>query len=237
MTYRASHSTSTNIQNPPIRVMVVDDHAVVRGGLAAFLLAYDDLELVGEATNGVEALAMAERRRPDVVLMDLVMPEMDGATATRLLRERHPEIQVIVLTSFKEEEMVQGALAAGAIGYLLKNVSADELVNAIRAARMGRPTLAPEATQVLIHSATHPKHPPLGHDLTERERDVLALMVAGLNNNEIAERLIVSRSTVKYHVSNILSKLQAASRTEAVAYALQQKLVDFPADRTSSGSM
>lgn len=237
MTYRASHSTSTNTQNPPIRVMVVDDHAVVRGGLAAFLLAYDDLELVGEAANGVEALALAERRRPDVVLMDLVMPEMDGATATRLLRERHPEIQVIVLTSFKEEDMVQGALAAGAIGYLLKNVSADELVNAIRAARMGRPTLAPEATQVLIHSATHPKQPPLGHDLTERERDVLALMVAGLNNNEIAERLIVSRSTVKYHVSNILSKLQAASRTEAVAYALQQKLVDFPADRASSGGL
>ncbi|MEJ5246838.1 response regulator [Caldilinea sp.] len=237
MMYRASHSTSSNSQNSPIRVMVVDDHAVVRGGLAAFLLAYDDLELVGEAANGVEALAMAERRRPDVVLMDLVMPEMDGATATRLLRERHPEIQVIVLTSFKEEDMVQGALAAGAIGYLLKNVSADELVNAIRAARMGRPTLAPEATQVLIHSATHPKHPPLGHDLTERERDVLALMVTGLNNNEIAEKLVVSRSTVKYHVSNILSKLQAASRTEAVAYALQQKLVDFPADRTSSGGL
>lgn len=237
MMYRASRSTSSNSQNSPIRVMVVDDHAVVRGGLAAFLLAYDDLELVGEAANGVEALAMAERRRPDVVLMDLVMPEMDGATATRLLRERHPEIQVIVLTSFKEEDMVQGALAAGAIGYLLKNVSADELVNAIRAARMGRPTLAPEATQVLIHSATHPKHPPLGHDLTERERDVLALMVTGLNNNEIAEKLVVSRSTVKYHVSNILSKLQAASRTEAVAYALQQKLVDFPADRTSSGGL
>ncbi|MCS6828833.1 MAG: response regulator transcription factor [Caldilinea sp.] len=237
MMYRATHSSSANSQNLPIRVMVVDDHAVVRSGLAAFLLAYDDLELVGEAASGAEALAMAERCRPDVVLMDLVMPEMDGATATRRLRERHPEIQVIVLTSFKEEDMVQGALAAGAIGYLLKNASADELVNAIRAARMGRPTLAPEATQVLIHSATHPKHLPLGHDLTERERDVLALMVTGLNNNEIAEKLVVSRSTVKYHVSNILSKLQAASRTEAVAYALQQKLVDFPADRESSGNL
>jgi len=233
MTTQSSVSgDSTGNTEAPIRVMVVDDHAVVRGGLSTFLLVYDDLELVGEAANGAEALAVAERCRPDVVLMDLMMPEMDGATATRRLRERHPHIQVIALTSFKEDELVQGALAAGAIGYLLKNVSADELVNAIRSAHIGRPTLAPEATQVLIHSATHARQQPLGHDLTDRERDVLALMVTGMNNSEIADRLVVSRSTVKYHVSNILSKLQATTRTEAVAYALQQNLVHFPKDRT-----
>jgi len=212
----------------PIRVMVVDDHAVVRGGLATFLLAYDDLMLVGEAANGAEALQQVGQCAPDVMLMDLVMPEMDGATATRLIREQFPTVQVIALTSFKEDDLVQGVLAAGAIGYLLKNVAADELADAIRAAYMGRPTLAPEATRALIHSATQPKVQPLGHDLTERERDVLALMVTGMNNSEIAEKLVVSRSTVKYHVSNILSKLQASSRTEAVAYALQQNLLNLP---------
>ena len=209
----------------------MDDHAVVRSGLSAFLLAYDDLELVGEAANGVEAVNIVNHARPDVILMDLVMPEMDGATATRHIRERHPDTQVIALTSFKEDDLVQGVLAAGAIGYLLKNASADELVHAIRAAHVGRPTLAPEATRALIHSATQSREQPLGFDLTERERDVLALMVTGMNNGEIAERLVVSRSTVKYHVSNILSKLQATSRTEAVAYALQQNLVSFPKER------
>jgi NarL family two-component system response regulator LiaR len=212
----------------PIRVMVVDDHAVVRGGLATFLLAYDDLALVGEASNGMEAIDVSETCQPDVILMDLVMPEMDGATATRMIREHHPQIQVIALTSFKEDDLVQGVLAAGAIGYLLKNVAADELADAIRNAYIGRPTLAPEATRALIHSATQPKSQPLGHDLTERERDVLALMVTGMNNSEIADKLVVSRSTVKYHVSNILSKLQATSRTEAVAYALQQNIVNYP---------
>ena len=212
----------------PIRVMVVDDHAVVRGGLAAFLLAYDDLMLVGEASNGAEAVRLSGVYHPDVILMDLVMPEMDGATATRLIREQHPGIRVVALTSFKEDDLVQNVLKAGAIGYLLKNVAADELAAAIRAAYAGRPTLAPEAAQVLIHSATQPRFQPLGHDLTERELDVLALMVTGMNNSEIADKLVVSRSTIKYHVSNILSKLQATSRTEAVAYALQQNLVNYP---------
>ena len=212
----------------PIRVMVVDDHAVVRGGLSTFLLAYDDLMLVGEAANGAEALQQVEQCAPDVILMDLVMPEMDGATATRLIRHQFPAVQVVALTSFKEDDLVQGVLAAGAIGYLLKNVAADELADAIRAAYVGRPTLAPEATRALIHSATQARVQPLGHDLTERERDVLTLMVTGMNNSEIAEKLVVSRSTVKYHVSNILSKLQATSRTEAVAYALQQNLLSFP---------
>lgn len=206
-----------------IRVMLVDDHAVVRSGLAAFLLAHDDLELAGEAGSGEEAVRLCARFQPDVVLMDLVMPGMDGATATRAIRERCPQIQVIALTSFKEEELIQGALQAGAIGYLLKNVSADELANAVRAACAGRPTLAPEAAQVLIRATTQPPKP--GHDLTEREREILALMVEGLNNTEIADRLVVSRSTIKFHVSNILSKLGVSGRTEAVALAVQQRLV------------
>jgi NarL family two-component system response regulator LiaR len=155
--------------------------------------------------------------------MDLVMPKMDGATATRAIRERCPQVQVIALTSFKEEELVQGVLQAGAISYLLKNVSADELVSAIRAAHAGRPILAPEAAQALIHATTHPPAP--GQDLTPREREVLALMVMGLNNPDIAQRLVVSQSTVKFHVSSILSKLGATSRTEAVALAVQHHLV------------
>jgi len=209
-------------QANPIRVLLVDDHAVVRSGLAAFLLAFDDLELVGEANSGEEAIRLCERVQPDVVLMDLVMPGMDGATATRLIRERWPQVQVIALTSFKEKELVQGATEAGAIGYLLKNVSADELANAIRKAHAGKPTLAPEAAQVLIQATREP--PSLGYDLTEREREVLALMIEGLSNPKIAERLVVSPSTVKFHVSNILSKLGATTRTEAVALALQYNL-------------
>lgn len=208
-----------------IRVVLVDDHAVVRSGLSAFLLAFDDLELVGEAADGNEAIALCAQTQPDVVLMDLVMPRVDGATATKAIREQFPDTQVIALTSFKEDELIQAALKAGAIGYLLKNVSADELADAIRAAHAGRPTLAPEAAQALIHSTRESGTLKPGHDLTEREREVLSLMVEGLNNNDIAERLVVSRSTVKFHVSNILSKLQVSSRTEAVALALQNKLV------------
>ncbi len=206
-----------------IRVAIVDDHAVVRSGLGAFLLAFEDLELVGEAGSGTDALRLCDAVQPDVVLMDLVMPEMDGATATRQIRQQHPHIQVIALTSFKEEELVQNALEAGAISYLLKNVSANELVEAIRAAHAGRSTLAPEAAQALIHAATHASPPHF--DLTPRELEVLALIVEGLNNTEIAKRLVVSRSTVKFHVSSILSKLGVSSRTEAVALAVQHHLV------------
>jgi len=208
-----------------IRVMLVDDHAVVRSGLSAFLLAHDDLDLVAEASDGAEAVRLCERARPDVILMDLMMPRMDGAAATRTIRERYPTIQVLILTSFKEDNLVQEALKAGAIGYLLKNVTATELAQAIRAAYQGRPTLAPEATQALIHAANHYGLPVLGDDLTTRERDVLELMVKGLDNHVIADTLIISRSTVKFHVSNILSKLHATSRTEAVAIALQHNLL------------
>ena len=206
--------------------MLVDDHAVVRSGLAAFLLAYDDLELVGEASNGRQAVERCGALRPDVILMDLVMPEVDGAAATREIRRRYPAVQVIALTSFPEDDLVKGALSAGAIGYLLKNVTADELAGAIRAAAVGRPTLAPEAQRALIQAATAGVRAGTpGIDLTERERDVLRLMVQGKNNPEIAEGLFVSRSTVKFHISSILGKLGAASRTEAVAIALQRKLI------------
>jgi two-component system, NarL family, response regulator LiaR len=206
-----------------IRVLLVDDHAVVRSGLSAFLLAYDDLELVGEASTGDQAVALCQTAAPDVILMDLVMPGMDGAEATARIRETCSSVQVIALTSFKDEDLVQRALQAGAIGYLLKNVSADELAAAIRSAHAGQPTLAPEATQALIHATRQPRKP--GDDLTDREREVLALMTEGLSNVKIADRLVVSRSTVKFHVSNVLSKLEVTTRTEAVAVALQQKLL------------
>jgi NarL family two-component system response regulator LiaR len=209
----------------PIRVLIVDDHVVVRNGLTAMLLAFDDLELVGEAPDGRAALDLCAGRQPDVVLMDLVMPEMDGASATRAIRQAHPRTQVIALTSFHEGELVTAALQAGAIGYLLKNVSADDLAGAIRAAVAGRPTLAPEAAHVLIQHATRPQESPPAFDLSSREREILALMVRGLNNPDIAAQLVIGRATVKFHVSNILTKLGASSRTEAVALALQHRLV------------
>ncbi len=206
-----------------IRVLVVDDHPMVRSGLSALLAAYDDLELIGEAADGNEAVRLCTQLAPDVVLMDLVMPGMDGATATRLIRAQNADIQVIALTSFKEEDLVQSALRAGAIGYLLKNVTADDLAYAIRAAAMGRPALSPEATEVLLNAASRPLHP--SDELTEREREVLAMLVQGLNNTEIAQRLYVSPSTVKFHVSSILSKLGVSNRTEAAALAVKYKLV------------
>ena len=208
----------------PIRVMLVDDHTMVRRGLATFLEVFDDLELAGQAANGDEAIELCARQLPDVVLMDMAMPGMDGATVTRLIRQQFPTVQIIALSSFKEEQLVQSALQAGAIGYLLKDVSADELAQAIRAAHAGRGTLSPEAAQSLIHAATQPPAP--GHDLTERERAVLALIVEGLNNTEIAAKLVVSPSTIKSHVSHILSKLDVSSRTEAAALAVRNHLVD-----------
>ena len=212
-------------ENEKIRVMLVDDHAVVRSGLSAFLLAYDDLELVGEASSGEEALKLCESNHPDVILMDLVMPGMDGAEATGLIRQQYPQVQVVALTSFKEGDLVEGAIKAGAISYLLKDVSADELAEAIRAAAEGTPTLAPEAAQVLIQATRKPDRKP-GIDLTDREREVLSLMIDGINNKQIAEELVVSVSTIKFHVSSILSKLGASSRTEAVSYALKNNLID-----------
>jgi NarL family two-component system response regulator LiaR len=212
--------------------MIVDDHSMVRRGLATILKVKSDLELVGEANNGREAVQMCQESQPDVILMDLVMPEMGGAEATQLIRKECPSIQVIALTSFQEKELVREALQAGAIGYLLKNVSADDLAAAIREAHAGRSTLAPEAIQALIQAdspgAISDQEPSETFGLTPREREVLALMVEGLNNPEIAERLVVSRSTAKAHVSNILSKLGVSNRAEAITMALQRRLAGSP---------
>jgi len=207
----------------PIRVMLVDDHMMVRRGLATFLKVFDDLQLAGEAESGEAAIHLCAEILPDVILMDMSMPDMDGATATRAIRQQFPGVQVIALTSFKEGKLIKNALEAGAIGYLLKDVSADDLVWAIRAAHAGRATLSPEAAQALVETANQPPAP--GLDLTEREREVLALMIKGLNNIQIAGRLTVSSSTIKSHVSSILSKLGVANRTEAVTLALRNHII------------
>ncbi len=212
----------TEKPSQPIRVMLVDDHTMVRHGLATFLKVYDDLLLVGEAESGEAAIQLCAEAKPDVILMDMVLPGMDGATATHTIRQQFPQVQVIALTSFKEGELIKHALESGAIGYLLKDVSADELARAIRAAHAGRATLSPEAAQALVQITNQSPAP--GLDLTEREREVLTLMIEGLNNTQIAGRLSVSPSTIKSHVSNILSKLGVASRTEAVTLALRNHI-------------
>jgi len=205
-----------------IKVMIVDDHAVVRSGLAAFLSAIPDLNMVGEAEGGAEAVVRCGLLKPDVVLMDLMMPGTNGVAATRIIREKYPSIQIIALTSFNEDTLVQDALKAGALGYLMKNVSASELASAIRAARAGKMTLSPEAAKALVHSGEQAKE---FDQLTDREKEVLKFMVDGLNNAEIAERLVVSLSTVKYHISNILAKFCVDNRVAAVTMAIQKKIV------------
>ena len=205
-----------------IRIMIVDDHAVVRSGLGAFLSINPDLELVGEAENGQQAVARANILCPDVILMDLMMPVMDGVAATQAIKKQNPTIQIIALTSFQEDELVRNAMSAGAMGYLMKNVSARELTAAIHAAKEGKMTLSPEAAQALVRATLQAQET---ESLTEREHEVLKLMVDGLNNAEIADRLVVSLSTVKYHISNILMKLGVDNRVAAVTMALQRKFV------------
>jgi NarL family two-component system response regulator LiaR len=199
---------------------------MVRTGLAAFVQVKTDLTLVGEARDGQEALRLCEHLQPDVVLMDMVMPRMDGVAATRAIRERWPQVQIIALTSFQDSALVEDVVQAGAIGYLLKDVSADELAEAIRAAHAGRPTMAEEAVQALIEMARASREsPPPAYDLTPRELEVLALMVEGLSNPQIGERLHISVTTVRTHVSNILSKLGVSNRAEAIALAMRSNLV------------
>ena len=213
----------TTSSSKPIRVMLVDDHTMVRRGLATFVKVFDDLQLAGEAEGGEAAIQLCAEVLPDVILMDISMPDMDGATATRVIRQQFPHIQVIALTSFKDGKLIKNALEAGAIGYLLKDISADDLAWAIRAAHSGSSTLSPEAAQALVETSNQSHLP--GPDLTEREREVLALMIEGLNNTQIAGRLTVSPSTIKSHVSNILAKLGVASRTEAVSFARRNEII------------
>ncbi len=206
-----------------IRILIVDDHAVVRSGLERFLLVNKDFSLVAEAEDGAEAVQMAARYQPDVVLMDLVMPGGDGITAIREIHQKFPGVKIIALTSFSDQNLILGALQAGAIGYLQKNITAAELADAIRAVYAGRTTLSAEALAVLANASAQP--PMAANELTERERDVLRAMAEGMSNNEIAEKLFISVGTVKFHISNIFQKLGINSRVEAVKLAIELKLV------------
>ena len=205
-----------------IKVLIVDDHPVVRTGLTTMLYAFDDLDLIGDAGSGPEALARCQENRPDVILMDIVMPDMDGLATTRAVLAQHPKVRIIVLTSFPEADLVEKAVDAGAAGYLVKNAPIDSLADAIRTVNAGQPVFAPEVTQALIQ--TRPHAPRLGHDLSEREREVLALVVDGLSNREIAARLSISPATVRHHVSACISKLGAANRAQAAALAVAHHL-------------
>jgi DNA-binding NarL/FixJ family response regulator len=207
----------------PIRIMIVDDHLMVRDGLKVFLSNYDDLEVVAEAEDGTQANELCAEARPDVVLMDLLMPTLDGPTATARIRKAHPQVQVIALTSFVEEDLIRRTIQAGAVGYLLKDTNPARLADAIRAAHQGQPTIDSAAARVLASAARQPLPP--GADLTPREREILTLLVAGKTNKGIGEALTLSPLTVRQHVSNILSKLGASNRTEAATLAMQHNLV------------
>jgi two-component system, NarL family, response regulator LiaR len=211
------------IEIHPIRVLIVDDHAMVRSGLMNFIYAYEWMIPVGEAENGAEAVAFCAAHDVDVVLMDILMPKMDGTEATQRILSLGKSTKIIILTSFQEQDMVEQALKAGAMSYLLKNVTAEDLAQAIRSAHTGRSTLAPEVTSALINATR--QRPGLGSDLTDRENQVLALLVKGLSNSAIADQLCVSQATAKYHLTNIFRKLGAKSRVEAVTIALENKLV------------
>jgi NarL family two-component system response regulator LiaR len=210
-------------ESEPIKVMIVDDHPIVRNGLKAMLLAIDDMELVGEAGSGKETLARCRESLPDVILMDMVMPGMDGLETTRAVLDQYPEVKIVVLTSFPRGDLVQKSVAAGASGYMLKNAPIDTLAGAIRAAHAGHSTLAPEATRALIQAQSSPAK--IGRDLSPREREVLALVVEGLNNEAIADRLVISPFTVKNHVKACISKLGATNRAQAAALAVKHRLV------------
>jgi DNA-binding NarL/FixJ family response regulator len=213
-----------------IRVLLVDDHKVVRIGLKAFFDLLDDIDVVGEAADGSEGVAMARRLKPDVILMDLLMPNMDGITAIGRIKAEMPEIEIVTMTSFIEEEKVTAALEAGASGYVLKDAEADEVADAVRAAYAGEVHLDPAVARLLAQRMRQKSTPAdeLVEPLTDRERDVLRLLGKGMSNQEIGDALFITERTARTYVSNILGKLGLASRTQAALYAVEHKLVDRP---------
>jgi NarL family two-component system response regulator LiaR len=224
----AAKQGGLDLLDGPARVMLVDDHAVVRQGLHTFLDLQDDITVIGEAKDGVEALRLAQELDPEVVLMDLIMPRMDGIETVRRMKAMRPHTQIIVLTSFGDDQKVFAAIRAGATGFLLKDVSPQDLAAAIHAARRGEASLAPGiATKLLQEIAIGANPPAEEHALTEREYAVLALIAQGRSNKQISEELSISEKTVKTHVSNILTKLHLEDRTQAAIYALKEGLVPF----------
>src|SRR4051812_14493143 len=218
-------STTAQSSETKIRVLVADDHSVVRQGLRMFLLVQPDMEMVGEAQNGREAVALVDSLAPDVVLMDLLMPQMNGIEATAAIKVAHPETQVLVLTTFLEDARVAEAIQAGAVGFLLKEIEAEDLVKAVRGAARGEPQLHPDAARMLMGLATRPRAAPEPPSLlTDREREVIALLAEGLSNKQIARNLSISETTVKGHVANILGKLELTDRTQAAVYAVRHGL-------------
>ena len=212
----------------PIRILIVDDHAIVRKGIHALLSKEQGMQVVGEATNGEEGVTQAQALKPDVVLMDLVMPKVDGIEATRHITTHVPGVRVLVLTSFAADDKVFPAIKAGALGYLLKDSGPDELIQAIRQVYRGEPTLAPSiARKVLAELAQPPQTPLTSEPLTEREMDILRLVAQGMSNGEIADQLTIAEMTVRTHVSHILGKLHVASRTQAALYALKEGLASL----------
>jgi NarL family two-component system response regulator LiaR len=216
----------------PIRVLIADDHPVVRQGLRGFLETYADITVIAEADNGAQAVALALEHVPDVILMDLLMPEMDGVEAIEQVVAASPATRIIVLTSYTEDEYLLPAMRAGAMGYQLKDADPEDLVSAIRAAARGQTTLHPSVAARLVRGVDHPGEDSLA-DLSERELDVLRLVARGMSNKEIAKELVISEGTVKSHVSNILSKLHLAHRTQAALYALKRRLIPLDDPHTA----
>ena len=211
-----------------IRVLIADDHAIVRKGIRALLATERDIEVIGEAEDGAQAVAQAQALHPDVVLMDLVMPKMDGIEATQRITAHQPDVHILVLTSFAADDKVFPAIKAGALGYLLKDSGPDELVEAIHQVQRGEPSLEPSVARKVLHELSQPpKQPPTVDPLTERELAVLRLIAQGKSNRDIAEQLVITEMTVRTHVSNVLSKLHLASRTQAALYALREGLASL----------